>query len=68
MTNQPSSNPPQHVEKGDQDNDFSSVMDPESYAYWRRACAALPPMSPEEIATVAVVLRRIDDRRGHPPQ
>lgn len=47
-------------------------IDPESYRYWKRACAALPPMTAEEIAAVGVVLRRIDARlakqRGQRPR
>lgn len=45
-------------------------IDPESYRYWKRAVAALPPMTPEEIAAVGVVLRRIDARvrRGQHPR
>lgn len=31
--------------------------------YWQRACAALPPMTGDEIAAVALVFRRIDQRR-----
>jgi hypothetical protein len=50
-------------------SDTDSSIDPEGARYWRRACAALPPMTPEEIAAVAVILRRIDARRGQqPPQ
>lgn len=37
-------------------------IDPESARYWKRAVAAMPPMTPEEIAAVGLVLRRIDDR------
>lgn len=33
--------------------------------YWQRVCAAMPPMTPDEIADVATVLRRIDARRSH---
>ncbi|MBB4910777.1 hypothetical protein [Actinophytocola algeriensis] len=39
-------------------------IDPESYRYWKRAVSAQPPMTPEEIAAVGAVLRRIDARRA----
>lgn len=35
----------------------------ESLAYWRPIVAAMDPMTKEEIADVAAVLRRIDARR-----
>lgn len=31
--------------------------------YWRDACAALPPMTDEQIAGVGAIVRRIDQRR-----
>jgi len=42
-------------------------IDPESYRYWKRAVSAMPPMTPEEIATVGAVLRRIDARLARQP-
>lgn len=39
-------------------------IDPEGLEYWRQACAALPPMTDDEIERLAVVLRRIDQRRN----
>lgn len=38
--------------------------DEESRAHWRQVVATMSPMTQEEIDTVAVVLRRIDARRG----
>ncbi|WP_432850822.1 hypothetical protein ACQPXB_09075 [Amycolatopsis sp. CA-161197] len=37
-------------------------IDPEGLEYWQRTCATWPPMTAEEIETLAVVLRRIDQR------
>lgn len=34
-----------------------------SLAHWEDTCAAMPPMSPEAIQVVAIILRRIDQRR-----
>jgi hypothetical protein len=65
MTANPQQPPPQpdHSEGSDDDQQARELgIDPESYRYWKRACAALPPMTPEEIAAVGVVLRRIDAR------
>jgi len=46
----------------DTDSDLDAGVDGESYRHWRRAAAALPPMTPEEIAAVGLILRRIDAR------
>lgn len=53
---------------GDQEAKDADI-DPESYRYWKRAVASLPPMTSEEIAAVGAVLRRIDARvrRGQQP-
>jgi hypothetical protein len=65
MTANPQQPPPQpdHGE-GSEDDELAREldMDPESYRYWKRACAALPPMTPEDIAAVGAVLRRINAR------
>ncbi|MFI5587224.1 helix-turn-helix domain-containing protein [Amycolatopsis sp. NPDC051758] len=37
----------------------------DSWEYWGLICAAMPPMTENQIATVATVLRRIDKHR-HP--
>lgn len=60
---------PQPHQGGDECRD-AAKRDLESAAYWARVCAALPPMTAEEIADIAVILRRIDERRNghHPPQ
>ncbi|MGW5718349.1 hypothetical protein ACWEVP_19435 [Amycolatopsis sp. NPDC003865] len=42
--------------------ELAEPIDPEGLEYWRRACAALPPMTGDEIERLAVVLRRIDQR------
>ena len=71
--NSPSSNTPNPTQTPERDDDQEARdagIDPESYRYWKRAVAALPPMTPEEIAAVGAVLRRIDARvrRGQTPQ
>ncbi|MGH4007670.1 MAG: hypothetical protein ACRDTH_05805 [Pseudonocardiaceae bacterium] len=38
-------------------------MDDEAIAFWDNTCAAMPPMSPATIEAVAVIVRRIDQRR-----
>jgi hypothetical protein len=43
--------------------DTTEPVDAESLHHWQQACAAMPPMTADEIETVAVVLRRIDQRR-----
>src|ERR1700754_1657356 len=47
-------------------------INPESSRYWKRVVAKTPPMTPEEIAAVGVILRRIDARvptqRNQQPQ
>ena len=57
-----------HDSNTESEPDSAASMDPEGARYWREACAALPPMTPEEIAAVAVILRRIDARRNQPPR
>ncbi|MFB9727294.1 helix-turn-helix transcriptional regulator [Haloechinothrix salitolerans] len=37
-----------------------------SWEYWGLICAAMPPMTADQIATVATVLRRIDKHRERP--
>lgn len=41
---------------------FVSRINPESRAYWKQVVAKMEPMTREEIADVAVILRRIDAR------
>lgn len=65
-TNPPPPNTPNPTHNPGRDDDQEArdaSIDPESYRYWKRAVAALPPMTPEEIAAVGAVLRRIDARR-----
>ena len=65
MTASPPASTPQQTNQKASDDDQEARelgIDPESYRYWKRAVAALPPMTPEEIATVGAVLRRIDAR------
>lgn len=59
---------PGNATKEDKPDDTGSSIDAESRSYWKRAVSAMPPMTPEEIATVAVILRRIDTRRGQQPR
>lgn len=44
------------------DGDGTSI-DPDSWQYWDESCADMPPMTREEIETVAMALRRISGRR-----
>ena len=55
-------NPTENSGRDDEQEARDAGIDPESYRYWKRAVAALPPMTPEEIAAVGAVLRRIDVR------
>ena len=66
-TTNPPPNPPNATQNSGSDDDQEARdagIDPESYRYWKRAVAAQPPMTPEEIAAVGAVLRRIDARRA----
>lgn len=40
--------------------------DAERFRRWERKCAKMQPMTQEAIEAVAVVLRRIDERRAAP--
>ncbi|MGC7101647.1 hypothetical protein ACPZ19_43825 [Amycolatopsis lurida] len=48
----------------DKQDEQDESLDAEGLAYWRRACATLPPMTADEIETLTAVLRRIDQRRA----
>ena len=51
--------------KGDHETEGGSVgVDDEAIAFWDDTCAAMPPMSPATIEAVAVIVRRIDQRRA----
>ena len=39
-------------------------MDDEAIAFWDDTCAALPPLNLATIEAVAVIVRRIDQRRA----
>jgi hypothetical protein len=39
-------------------------VDDEAIAFWDDTCAAMPPMNPATIEAVAVIVRRIDQRRA----
>ena len=39
-------------------------VDEEAIEFWDDTCAAMPPMSPATIEAVAVIVRRIDQRRA----
>ncbi|HEX5403156.1 MAG TPA: helix-turn-helix transcriptional regulator [Pseudonocardiaceae bacterium] len=39
----------------------------DSWEYWALICAAMPPMTDEQITSVATVLRRIDQHDQPPP-
>jgi hypothetical protein len=50
--------------KGDHESDGASTgVDDEAIAFWDHTCAAMPPLSPVAIEAVAVIVRRIDQRR-----
>ena len=38
-------------------------MDDEAIAFWDDTCAAMPPLNPTTIEAIAVIVRRIDQRR-----
>ena len=52
MTLDPSPHATQNAGSDDDQEARDAGIDPESYRYWKRAVAALPPMTPEEIAAV----------------
>jgi hypothetical protein len=51
--------------KGDHEIEGSPAgVDDEAIAFWDDTCAAMPPMSPATIEAIAVIVRRIDQRRA----
>lgn len=46
-----------------EDDDYLTAEDQERLAYWRSVVATRPPMTPEQIESVATLLRIIDDQR-----
>jgi len=51
--------------KGDHETEGSSVgVDDEAIAFWDDTCAAMPPLSPATIEAIALIVRRIDQRRA----
>ncbi len=51
--------------KGDHETEGGAVgVDDEAITFWDDTCAAMPPMSPATIEAVAVIVRRIDQRRA----
>jgi hypothetical protein len=57
--------PPPDNAKGDHETEGGSVgVDDEAIAFWDDTCAAMPPLSPATIEAVAVIVRRIDQRRA----
>lgn len=46
-----------------EDDDYLTAEDRERLAYWRSVVAKLPPMTPDQIESVAGLLRIIDDHR-----
>lgn len=50
--------------KSDHEIDGGSVgVDDEAIAFWDDTCAAMPPLNPTTIEAIAVIVRRIDQRR-----
>lgn len=50
--------------KGDHETEGGSVgVDDEAIAFWDDTCAAMPPLNPATIEAIAVIVRRIDQRR-----
>jgi hypothetical protein len=51
--------------KDDHETEGGSVgVDDEAITFWDDTCAAMPPLSPATIEAVAVIVRRIDQRRA----
>lgn len=51
--------------KGDHETESGLVgVDDEAIAFWDDTCAAIPPLSPTTIEAIAVIVRRIDQRRA----
>jgi hypothetical protein len=51
--------------KEDHDTDNGSVgVDDDAIAFWDHTCAAMPPLSPATIEAIAIIVRRIDQRRA----
>ena len=51
--------------KGDHETARGSIgVDDEAIAFWDDTCAALPPLSPATIEAIAIIVRRIDQRRA----
>lgn len=46
-----------------EDDDYFTAEDQERLAYWRSVVAKLPPMTADQIESVAGLLRIIDDHR-----
>jgi len=68
----PIAHPPTHVEDDPSgtaapaipEPRWASQISPESRAYWEPLCAAMEPMSREDLADIVTILRRIDTRRA----
>ena len=57
--------PPPDSTKEDHETDNGSVgVNDEAIAFWDHTCAAMPPLSPATIEAIAVIVRRIDQRRA----
>jgi hypothetical protein len=57
--------PPPDNTKGDHETEGASIgVDNEAIAFWDDTCAALPPLNPATIEAIAVIVRRIDQRRA----
>jgi hypothetical protein len=57
--------PPSDNTKDDHETKGASAsVDDEAIAFWDDTCAALPPLSPVSIEAIAVIVRRIDQRRA----
>jgi hypothetical protein len=51
--------------EGDHETDGGSVgVDDEAIAFWDDTCAAMPPLNPATIEAIALIVRRIDQRRA----
>jgi hypothetical protein len=51
-----------HDRPSQPDEDRNS--DADIFAYWQRKSAEFPPLDAEQVAAVAAIVRRIDQRRG----
>lgn len=57
-----------HPNAGRAPEDDHKDVQARRWAYWRRVCDGLPPMTGQEIAAVGAILRRIDRQQQDTPR